>query len=73
MNLQELGAKLRDDYDNAPRGEQVAMIHLFGIDHSHDISAVGIREVVEQAGISQSYVVELNKGVKLSKYVQRRG
>ncbi|WP_445438738.1 HTH-like domain-containing protein [Dyadobacter bucti] len=57
---------------NAPRGGQVVNIHLFGIDHAEDISAVGITDVIEAAGIASSLRVELNKGVNLSKFVQRR-
>jgi hypothetical protein len=31
MTLNELGSKLNEMYANAPKGDSVAMIHLFGI------------------------------------------
>ncbi|MCA0426625.1 MAG: hypothetical protein LCH37_04245 [Bacteroidetes bacterium] len=67
--LNELGRILQEMYDHAPKKEKVTMIHLFGITYSEDIQKVGIREVIEQAGIYSTYRVELNKAVKLAKYV----
>lgn len=64
-----LGGILADMYNNAPKKEQVTMIHLFGVKYAEDIQKVGIREVVEQAGIHSTYRTELNKAVKLAKYV----
>jgi hypothetical protein len=69
-SVYELGSILNDMYTNAIKGEQVMMIHLFGIKYSEDIRNVGIRDVLEQSGIRASYLTELNKGVKLSKYVR---
>jgi diacylglycerol kinase len=34
-------------YDNAPRMEQVTMIHLFGIKYSDEIKNAGIKAVVD--------------------------
>jgi hypothetical protein len=67
--LATLGKTLADMYKNAPKKEQVTMIHLFGVKYADDIQKVGIREVVEQAGIHSTYRTELNKAVKLAKYV----
>lgn len=72
MNVVELGRKLKEVYEKAPRGEQIAFIHLFGIDYSQEIQDAGIREVIDEAGIKSSLKVELNKGVNLAKYVKRR-
>lgn len=72
LTAKELGVLLNDSYNNAPRGGQVVSIHLFGIDHAEAISAAGIRDVIEASGLSESLRVELNKGVNLSKFVQRR-
>lgn len=72
LTAQELGVLLKHSYDNALRGEQVVNIHLFGIDHSEAIAQAGIREVIEASGLPTSLKVELNKGVNLGKYVQRR-
>lgn len=67
--VNELGNILSDMYNNAPKKEQVTMIHLFGVKYADDIQHVGIREVIEQAGIHSTYRTELNKAVKLAKYV----
>jgi len=72
MDAKELGLILKEAYDNAPRGKIVVMIHLFGIDYSKEILKAGIREVIEESGIGESFKAELNKGVNLADYVQRR-
>ncbi len=66
----ELGDTLNDMYSNAKKGEQVMMIHLFGIKYADEIKRVGTKDVLVQLGIRASYLTELNKGVKLSKYVR---
>ncbi len=72
MTEQQLGEKLRDAYENAPRGEQVTMIHLFGIEFHKQIDEVGVLEVIQASGLHVSYRTELNKGMRLAKYVKRR-
>lgn len=67
--LEELGILLEEMYSKAQKKEQVTMIHLFGVKYAEDIQKVGIREVIEQSGIRISYRTELNKAVKLAKYV----
>ena len=65
------GAKLYELYNKAPKNEQVAMIHLFGIKYGKLIKGNGIKisDIIEASGISSTYATELNKGVKLSNYV----
>ena len=67
-----LGSKLREMYQNAPHNEQVLMIHLFGIKYADIIRQYGYnaREIVEASGINESYVTELSKGMRMSKYVE---
>ncbi|WP_175621671.1 HTH-like domain-containing protein [Chryseobacterium schmidteae] len=72
MRIEELSELLRDRYENAPKQEQVANIHLFGIEygeiikkHNHKIS-----EIIKLAEMKKSYNVELSKGIKLSKFVK---
>jgi len=73
LTAKELGILLKNSYDNAPRGEQMVYVHLFGIDHSEAIQAAGgIQVVITESGIKDSLKTELTKGVNLSKYVQRR-
>lgn len=67
-----LGQKLKYMYDNAPYGEQVLMIHLFGIKFGDIIYENGYnaREIIEAAGIKESYQTEISKGMKMAKYVE---
>lgn len=65
----ELGKILADMYGNAQSGEKVTMIYLFGVKYHADIHKVGIAEVIEESGIHSTYRTELNKAVKLAKYV----
>jgi hypothetical protein len=67
--IHELGTILLDMYKNAPKGEQVTMVYVFGVKYSKDISAFGVKHVVEAAGLRPSYITELTKAVKLAKYV----
>jgi hypothetical protein len=72
MTLNELGQKLSDMYNNAPAGDSVAMIHLFGIKYAAEINRGGYskKDIANSANIPESYGTEISKGVKLSKYVQ---
>tara|TARA_B110000261_G_C12988998_1_gene319529 strand:- start:307 stop:534 length:228 start_codon:yes stop_codon:yes gene_type:complete len=71
MTLNELGSKLNEMYTNAPKGDSVAMIHLFGIKYANVIkeSNYSKKDIITQSGISTSYLTELSKGIKLSNYV----
>lgn len=69
---EQLGKVLKEMYDNAPKKEQVIMIHLFGIKYHDEIKNAGIKDVVDASGIKSTYKVEVNKGVNLSKYVQEK-
>lgn len=70
MNAQQLGKALKTMYSSAANGEKVAMIHLFGITYSNEISASNVSDIIDEAGISRTYKTEVSKGVKLAKYVQ---
>ena len=71
MNIKELGLKLREMYINAPTGDSVAMIHLFGIIYANEINKFDNqkKEIIKISGISESYITELSKGIKLADYV----
>ena len=56
-------------YENAPRNEQVAHIHLFGIKYAQYLQRLTNAEVIRASGIPATYHSELAKGRKLSKYV----
>lgn len=71
MELKELSSKLHEMYFNAPKGDAVAMIHLFGIKYAIEIKESGLsrKDIIRQAGLSHTYLTELSKGIKLSEYV----
>ena len=69
MSLQQLADELRQMYDTAPLGEQVTMIHLFGIKYAAEIGQFTPAAIVQCAGLRQSYGTEVNKGRNLAKYV----
>lgn len=72
MTLNELGTKLGEMYNKAPKGDSTAMIHLFGIKYADEIknSEYSQKDIIKQSGIPASYFAELNKGVKLAVYVK---
>jgi 5-methylcytosine-specific restriction protein B len=71
MNKEFLGKELKEMYENAKDGEKATMIHLFGIKYANEIlrSENSIAEIVNISGLPDSYIVEVNKGKKLAKYV----
>ena len=78
MNITELAKKLAEMYKNAPEGDRVAMIHLFGIRYAKEIKEnhYASAEIVKtvrrdfNSHFSASYDTEINKGIKLAKYVK---
>jgi hypothetical protein len=52
--------------------EQVLSIHLFGIRYGQYIreKKYSIKDIISKAGLPESYFAELNKGIKLSSYVE---
>lgn len=71
MTKQDLAQKLKDMYFNAPQGEKVSMIHLFGIKYAEEIKEckASTKEIAKAAEINESYGTEISKGVKLGHYV----
>ena len=74
MTLSELSAILRQMYEDAPNGEQIAMIQLFGIRYADTIRSLRYtpKDVILAAQMKPSLATELNKGMKLSPYVVER-
>ncbi|MET3728196.1 hypothetical protein ABID52_001777 [Fictibacillus halophilus] len=68
MNINELGLILKNMYDKAPQGYQVASIHLFGIEYAEIIQRnhYSIKEILASSGLNSSYSTEISKGIKLS-------
>jgi 5-methylcytosine-specific restriction protein B len=67
----ELGRILRDMYDNAPEGEQVLNIYLFGIKYGFMIYDNNFKpiDIIRCSGLAESYATEVGKAIKLSNYV----
>jgi 5-methylcytosine-specific restriction protein B len=82
--MTELGKILSEMYENAPRGDKVAMIHLFGIRYSSEIKSKidknnnmsnVLKEIIKKtrlkngSSMDESYDREISKGLKLAQYV----
>ena len=74
MTKAELSAVLSRMYAQAPRGEKVLAIYLFGIRHGRDIAEAetSARAVVMGSTVADSYDAEVQKGIKLSRRVVER-
>jgi hypothetical protein len=74
MSIAELAEVLRDMYNNAPKEEAGLMIRLFGIKYAAEIKKSNYckEEIIKASGVSEIYLCELSKGVKLSEYVTSR-
>ena len=66
----ELANKLKEMY-NSPEYDKVLSIHLFGIIYGVVIRNKGysVQQIVDLSGINASYFAEVNKGIKLSGFV----
>lgn len=74
MNIAELGAILNGMYNSVPMEDAGLMIRLFGIRYAAEIKKDNYsnEEIIKASGISEVYLNELTKGVKLSEYVHSR-
>ncbi|MFA1512650.1 hypothetical protein ACDN41_25815 [Priestia aryabhattai] len=72
MTVTDLGKILKDMYSRAPEGYRVAHIHLFGIKYASIIlkNELNVNEIISVSGLNSSYSTEVNKGIKLSRYVK---
>ena len=70
-SAQDLADILRREYEGAADREKVAMIHLFGIEYSDEITACGASpsEIVRMADLPESYGTEVNKARNLARFV----
>jgi hypothetical protein len=67
--VDELATKLKRAYENAGTGGKVVEIHLFAIRHAEALKSVPLRVLLERAGMSKSYNVELRNGMNLASHV----
>lgn len=68
----KLGVLLSEMYKQAPEGDKVTFIHLFGIKYADSIknNKLSIKKILEYSSVKSSFATEVNKGVKLAKYVE---
>ncbi|MXX91860.1 MAG: hypothetical protein F4Y63_00205 [Chloroflexi bacterium] len=59
---------LREAYENAPHGEKMLSIQLFGIRHADQLEGMNLSKLASDA-TGKELGVELNYGVKLSRHV----
>ncbi len=71
MTVNELASILKEMYENS-NGEKAAMVHLFAIKYAREIrdNDIVIKDILIAAKMPLSYVVEINKGINLAKYVE---
>lgn len=72
MTLRELAIELSNMYNTAPKGDKTTMIHLFAIKFATELDELkdsNMKDILETACMPISYVTEINKGRRLSKYV----
>lgn len=69
--IEEFAEILKTMYEDAPKKEQVVNIHLFGIEYGEEIikAKFSASKIINTSGLKKSYITELSKGVKLSKFV----
>lgn len=71
MTENRLGKILRELYDSAARGHQVANIHTFAIYYANVIekNRLSKKEILRVAGLPETYQTEISKGINLAQYV----
>lgn len=69
MNIDEAAKILRSAYRQAPEGKKSTGLHLFGIKYADELADVNLNQLIEKAGIKDSYYAEIRKGIRLSEYV----
>lgn len=55
----DLSRLLSDARDQAPEGDVVVRIHLFGINHADELQGVNLAELVATAAVPKPYATEI--------------
>lgn len=71
MEINELSKILSENYLNASNGDRVVQIHLFGVKYGKIIRErkYSVKDIINRSDLNESYISELNKGIKLSNKV----
>lgn len=67
-----LESLLKEAWQQAPSGDVVVRIHLFGIDHAKELQGINLNTLVAAAGIPGPYATEIRKAMRLAEYVVRK-
>lgn len=68
MKKNELAIILKNMYENADKGMQVAAIHIFGIKYANEIiDKYSPYDIIKLSGLKESFRTELNKGLNIYK------
>lgn len=71
--LPELGAILKDMYDNAESGKQVAMIYIFVFKYGeHLVDIYKSSELIAAAGLNASYYAEVDKAYNIYRFAAKK-
>lgn len=71
--LEELGAILKDMYDNAESGKQVAMIYIFVFKYGeHLVDIYKSSEIIAAAGLNASYYAEVDKAYNIYRFASKK-
>lgn len=72
-SLAELGAILKNMYDNAESGKQVAMLFVFVFQYGqYLVDIYKSKEIIDAAGLSSSYSTEIDKAYNVYRYVTKK-
>lgn len=71
--LKELGAILKDMYDNAESGKQVAMIYIFVFKYGeYLVDIYKSSEIIAAAGLHASYSTEVDKAYSIYRFASKK-
>lgn len=65
----DLVRALHDAWSQAPEGDIVVRVHLFGIENAEALTGVNLKDLVADAEIPAPYATEIRKGMRLADYV----
>ncbi|MCW5722108.1 MAG: hypothetical protein KIS86_13290 [Devosia sp.] len=72
MTIDAAAQILARRYEQAPRGNKVTQLYLFGIQYAEHIGNFSMAELAVRAGLSKSMGAELNKAVNLAEFVRMK-
>ncbi|MBX3031094.1 MAG: hypothetical protein KF809_13175 [Chloroflexi bacterium] len=68
----DLAGLLRVAREQAPDGDVMLRVHLFGIEHADALEQVDLKQLARSAGVPESFATEIRKGMRLAAYVTLR-